>query len=53
VGVKQEPTAWKVYAICLSERPCYDRRIGTIPRESTDVLAQATTIVEGHSELEG
>jgi len=34
-GVKEEPSSWKVYSVCLSENSdCGSERVGTIPRSS-------------------
>lgn len=34
VGAKEEPTQWKVYAVCLERRHGrFEERVGTIPRE--------------------
>ena len=34
-GVKEEPSSWKVYSVCLSENSdCGTERIGTISRSS-------------------
>lgn len=35
VGVKEEPSGWKVYAVCMEEnRYCTTKRVGTISRSS-------------------
>ena len=37
IGVKEEPSSWKVYAVCLSESSdCGAERIGTISRSSVN-----------------
>lgn len=46
VGLKEEPTGWKVYAICLSDRPCYDRRAGTVSRESVASMDDVETAAD-------
>lgn len=35
VGLKEEPSCWKVYEVCLTEeRRCVDRRAGTVPKSA-------------------
>lgn len=37
VGLKEEPTGWKVYAVCTSGHPrCLDERVGTVPRAGNE-----------------
>lgn len=51
LGLKEEPTGWKVYRVCLDgEGTCRDRRVGTVSRSSVDhyddVIEKATRLVE-------
>lgn len=37
LGLKEEPTGWKVYRVCLDgDGPCRERRVGTVSRSSID-----------------
>lgn len=50
VGLKEEPTGWKVYRVCLAEkRPCEATRVGSIARSSVsnldDVAGRAEELI--------
>lgn len=54
IGLKEEPTGWKVYRICTTDDPpCVDERVGTITRSEVDhaddVVDRATELVRGRS----
>lgn len=37
IGLKEEPSCWKVYEVCTNEdRRCVDRRAGTVSKASID-----------------
>jgi hypothetical protein len=47
VGLKEEPTGWKVYRVCLAEeRPCGTTRIGSIARSSVSDLDEVANRAE-------
>lgn len=51
LGLKEEPTGWKVYRVCLDgEESCRDRRVGTVSRGSVDhydeVVERASQLVK-------
>jgi len=44
IGLKEEPTGWKVYRVCqAAERSCSTVRVGTVPREA---VSHADDVVE-------
>lgn len=50
-GLKEEPTGWKVYRVCLeSDENCRERRVGTVSRGTVDhyddVVEQAEQLVK-------
>lgn len=55
IGLKEEPTGWKVYRVCLADdrrpdgRRCVDERVGTVSRSNVDdyddVFARASALV--------
>lgn len=50
IGLKEEPSCWKVYEICLNEdHHCVDRRAGTVSKAEIDhddeVFARARSLV--------
>ena len=51
LGLKEEPTGWKVYRVCLdTDEGCDGRRVGTVSRGSVDhyddVIDRASQLVE-------
>lgn len=47
IGLKEEPTGWKVYTICTAEKTyCPQKQVGLIPRGSIDHLDDLTEEAE-------
>lgn len=51
IGIKEEPTGWKVYVICPSEETnCPEKMLGMIPRtdidHADDVITEAERLLE-------